>query len=296
MEELIKVFDDDLKTAGRAKYTRSSYIGAIRQFAKSVNGNLLGTTKDDLKKYLDSLREQDRRASTVQFHFAALSAFFECMVDNELMATNPITARFRAKFLNQYKAESGTRYCPSTDEVKQFLGSIINTRDLAICIIAFACGLRRNEIRSLDITSVNLEKRTLLLARTPKRTNKRVFFTDECEYCLRRWIQRRKAINVNNSPALFLNRNGGRMSLQGLGEMFRKYARAMGFTGTRIEEKLTIHCARHWATTVLLENGMSLEHVQYIRGDKMSAAIHRYHHPNPEKVKEEYLLAMPSLL
>lgn len=294
-EELIAKFDDDLRTAGRAKATRSTYVGAVRQFSKFMNGNLLNVDKKNLQAYLNTFREQDRRASTVKWHFTALREFYECMVDDEIMSANPITASFRKRFLRQYKAVSGARYCPTTEEVKRFLGSIINTRDRAICVIAFACGLRRNEIRGLNIDSVNLETLTILVTPTPKRTNLRVFFTDECEYCLRRWIKRRETLNVNNSPALFLSRNGERMSPQSIDDAFRKYAKAVGFTGSRIEEKLTIHCARHFHETSLFEAGMRSEYIDWLRGDKPNTAAGVYRHINPEKVKAEYERLAPHL-
>jgi site-specific recombinase XerD len=294
-EELIAKFEDDLKIAGRARSTRSTYVGAVRQFSKFMKGNLTEVRKDDLKDYLNTFRERDRRASTVKWHFTALREFYECMVDDEVMAANPITAGFRNRFLKQYKAVSGTRYCPTIDEVKRFLGAIINTRDLAICIIVFAYGLRRNEIRSLNIDSINLETLTILVTPTPKRTNLRVFFTDECAYCLARWIKRREAMNVNGCSALFLTRNGGRMSPQSLDDMFRKYSRSIGFTGTRIEEKLTLHCARHFHETSLFEAGVRSEYIDWLRGDKPNTSAGVYRHINPEKVKAEYELLAPRL-
>jgi site-specific recombinase XerD len=296
-EELIVKFEDDLITAGQAKNTRSTYVGAVRQFSKFMNGNLLNVTKNDLRAYLNTFREQDRRKSTVKFHFTALSEFYECMVEDEIMSANPITASFRERYLRQYKAASGTRYSPTTEEVKRLVGSIINTRDLAIIIIAFKCALRRNEIRSLDITSVNMEKRELLLTPTPKRTNLRVFFDDECAQCIERWIKRRGAVNANNSSALFLSRNGERMSPQSIDDAFRKYARAAGFTGTRIEEKLTIHCARHWNGSALYKAGMRTEFIEFLRGDKGKTSFSStYLHLDLEQVKAEYERCIPSLL
>jgi integrase/recombinase XerD len=140
-----------------------------------------------------------------------------------------------------------------------------------------------------------MDKMTILLNPTKKRTNLWVFFDDECAYVLRRWIKRRKTLNVNNSPALFLTKDLTRMSGIAVGEMFRKYARAAGFTSDRIEEKLTPHCARHWYTTALMNNRMMPEHVYFLRGDKGKTAASTYHHIDLEKVKEEYLLCIPRL-
>jgi hypothetical protein len=68
------------------------------------------------------------------------------------------------------------------------------------------------------------------------------------------------------------------MSDIAVGEMFRKYARAAGFTSDRIEEKLTPHCARHWYTPALMNNRMMPEHVYFLRGDKGKTATSTYHH------------------
>ena len=134
---------------------------------------------------------------------------------------------------------------------------------------------------------------TILLNPTKKRTNLWVFFDDECAYVLRRWIKRRKTLNVNNSPALFLTKDATRMSGIAVGEMFRKYARAAGFTSDRIEEKLTPHCCWHWYTTALMNARMRSQQVKWLRGDKGREALSTYHHIDPEKVKAEYLTCIP---
>ena len=65
------------------------------------------------------------------------------------------------------------------------------------------------------------------------------------------------------------------------------------YKGDKIEDALTPHCCRHWFTTELFEAGMSLEHVEHLRGDKGKSAASRYHHPNEEKLKEEYQRSIP---
>ena len=296
-EGLIARFTEDLKTAGRSGDTIKSYVSTVRQFCTFVNGGLLNVTKENLQGYLNNMRSRNLRKSSIKRHFTILSEFYKFLIYNELYTSaNPITA-FRERYLKEYKGSSGggERYCPTTTEVIALVNSVLNTRDKAIIVMLFKTGVRRKELSELDVSDVDLEKLTAILKPTAKRTNRRVYFDDECAYILSRWLTRRETLNANNNPALFLTKDGTRMSRGAIDDMFLKYSRAAGFTGTRIESKLTPHCCRHWFTTELEEAGMSYEHYSHLRGDKGTASASRYIHVKEKKLLEEYLRCIPRL-
>jgi len=119
----------------------------------------------------------------------------------------------------------------------------------------------------LDFVDLDINKMTIKLKKTAKRTNRLVYFDEETAYVLRRWLKQRENRNKDkNHPALFISKYGDRLDLYPIDDLFRKYAKRAGlYKGTEIEDKITPHCARHWFTTELLEAGMSFEHVQHLR-------------------------------
>ena len=174
------------------------------------------------------------------------------------------------------------------------VNSILYTRDKAIVVLLFKTGIRRKELSELDFSDLDINKMTIKLKKTAKRTNRLVYFDEETAYVLGRWLKRREILNKGKNPALFLSKYGDRLDLYPIDDLFRKYAKMAGlYKGAEIEDKVTPHCARHWFTTELLEAGMSFEHVQHLRGDKGQEAANRYHHIKEDKLKEEYQRSIP---
>jgi integrase/recombinase XerD len=291
-ERLINMFTEDLKTAGKSKDTILTYPYTLKAFCKFVKGNLLGVTREDLRDYLNSLRKRNLGQSSIERYFVVISEFYKFLIYSEIYKLpNPITDEFKRRYLKPYKgAAQGVRKCPTTPEVIKLVNSIVNTRDLAIVVLLFKTGIRRKELSELNRSSVDLKNMTIRLEPTAKRTNRTVFIDDETAYCLGRYLKRRS----DDNRALFLSKDGSRLGLRPIDELFQKHVKAAGlYNGEQIEDKLTPHCARHWFTTELLEANMSFEHVQFLRGDKGAEAASRYHHINLERLKESYQMCMP---
>ena len=294
-EDLISMFEDDLRLANRSKDTIIWYPNAVKAFNKFVKGNLLRVTKEDLGAYLNTMRERSFKQSSIEKYFVVLNTFYEfLMYKNIYTSANPIPT-FRKHYLRQYKdSDASERRCPTTDEVIKLVNSILNTRDQAIIVLLFKTGIRRKELSELDISNLDIDKMAIKLKPTAKRTNKTVYFDEETAYVLRRWLKRREILNKKKNPALFLSKYGDRLDLYPIDKLFRKYVKSAGlYKGDRTEDALTPHCARHWFTTELLEAGMSFEHVQHLRGDIGREAASGYHHIKEEKLKEEYERSIP---
>jgi len=58
----------------------------------------------------------------------------------------------------------------------------------------------------IDIDDINWEDYSIMLKPTPKRSNRTVFFDDECTVVLRRWLRVRKKFSPK-TMALFVRYN-----------------------------------------------------------------------------------------
>jgi integrase/recombinase XerD len=293
--KLIDTFTEDLKLSRKSPDTIRNYPNIVRAFCKFVNGDLLVITKDTLREYLGTMITRNLKHASIERNFTVLSEFYEFLIYSDLYTlANPVTA-FRKRYLRVYKAgsEAGVRKSPSTSEVIKLVNGIYNTRDLAVVVLLFKTGMRRKELSELDISDVDMTTRTITLKPTAKRTNRTVFFDEECAYVLGRWLKRRENINKHGNPALFISQFGDRLKPHAIGELFMKYAKKVGLYGNTIETKITPHCARHWFTTELIEAGMMFEHVQHLRGDKGQESANRYHHIKEAELREEYEKCMP---
>jgi integrase/recombinase XerD len=294
MEELIEAFRDDLRSAGKSDDTLKTYPYQVQAFSRFLGKSLLEVTKEDLRDYLDSMRKRNLSQSSIERYFVIISEFYKFLIYSEMYKSpNPISTEFWHRYILAFKGGiRGVRRCPTTSEMITLVNSILNTRNKALIVLLAKTGCRRRELCSLDRSDVDLERMTIQLKPTAKRTNRTVFIDDEAVYCISRYLNRR----TDSNPALFLSKEGNRLALNPVDALFKKEVMLAGlYKGEAISQRFSPHCCRHWMTTELLENGMSVEHVQWLRGDKGSAAINRYHHINPESVKLEYERCIPKL-
>ncbi|MDQ2974747.1 MAG: tyrosine-type recombinase/integrase, partial [Acidobacteriota bacterium] len=78
---------------------------------------------------------------------------------------------------------------------------------------------------------------------------------------------------TSESPALFLNASGERLSTQGIANIIAQFRKDAG-----IERHITPHMLRHTVATLLLRNGADIRIVQEFLGHASIATTQRYTH------------------
>jgi integrase/recombinase XerD len=267
----------------------------LRQKGLSINR----IDKTALSTVLRFLVNKDYAYNTLAQYFAALSSFCDYLQWEGLVQTNLVTP-FRKRYLRQYKTRRPPeRQLISIAEMATLINSILNPRDKALVTLLAKTGIRLGELIRIDLDDINWIEQSIQLKPCKKRTNLTVFFDDEAARVLKRWVTARQHYHIEEDVrALFINERGTRLKRHGVYHAVTKHAERLGLhnpRSSRLEDRFTPHCCRHWFTTHLRRNGMRREFLQELRGDSRNQAIDIYDHIDRKELKRAYLAAIPLL-
>jgi integrase/recombinase XerD len=298
---IVEKFCQDCKLRGMTQESIRRYKSSLTLYVKFFNrANLIDLTMQMLEDFLSYLKfERQVKHKTIENNFSAISAFYDYIVFHGYTDRNLILP-FRKRYLRVYKKNNNDsqRKLLTVEEMSQLVNSILDPRDKAIALMLAKTGVRRGEMLKIDIDDINWDNYSVTLKFTAKRSNRTVFFDDECALVLKRWLNVRKKLNPTNNALFVSYQTLNRLSRNGAYQAVVKYAKILGFhnpNSPRLEDHFGPHCFRHWFTTWLLRNGMPREHVKELRGDRRREAIDIYNHIDREELRHQYLAFIPKL-
>ena len=277
----------------RAVLTRESYSLEIRRFLDFLETEKTSLADVDavfLSTYLAMRRTVDKIDSrTAAKTVSALRSFFRFLMDEGLVNDNPAIV-----------IESPKR-CARLPEVmdKETIEALLDTvdtsnprgcRDRCLFELIFSAGLRVSEAVGLNIRDIDIEGG---IAKVRGKGNKErlALFGQPATMRLKQYLQEarpRLAGKVNKSPALFIGRNGKRLSRKGI---WKNYAKSAALAGTSSH----LHTLRHSFATALLKGGADLRTVQELLGHADLSTTQIYTHVDVGVLRENHRRFLPRL-
>jgi len=276
---------------GLADNTINSYRYDLEQYASFLSAqklNLLQATQNVILSFLNQQRLLNKSARTRSRMLAALRGFYRYLLQEGLVTTDP------TENLTSPKLEKNLPRVLSVQEVEKLLsqpncGTLTGLRDKAMLELLYATGMRVSEMLGLDTEHLNLD---LGFVRCMgKGSRERIIPIGEIaqkylrEYLSRCWLKLRKN---SRERAVFLNKNGRRLTRQGFWKILKAYAQKAG-----IQSEITPHVLRHSFATHLLENGADLRAVQEMLGHADITTTQIYTHLSKRKMREVYEKSHP---
>lgn len=221
----------------------------------------------------------------------ALRGFYAFMVRKKYVSVNPFLFINSPKIDKKYPSVLYIEQIETLFKENRKREDFFAIRDEAIIELLYYTGIRASELVSLDIQDINLNNRNL---RVIGKGNKEriVPFSEECKNTLSNYIRndRKKFLNKNvlNSPSLFLNDKGQRLTTRGLEYILKEIEEKSG-----VFLSLHPHIFRHSFATHLLEGGADLRIIQELLGHESINATQVYTHVTLEKMKDNYFHAHP---
>jgi len=289
--EALALFDADLRRRGMAEKTRRAYGVDLGQFALWCTTQAIdptGVASRDLRRYAAVLSGRDAVAATVARKLAALRAFFRTLREHGQVSQNP------ADLVASPKRPRTLPKVLRPDELAALLDRIpastpLEVRDRALFEVAYACGLRAEELVNLDATSVDFDAEQLRVEGKGSKTR----IVPAGEPALRavaRYLERaRPALTAgDDEPALFLSKSGRRLSTSDVRRRLRVWARQAAVQGG-----ISPHSLRHSFATHLLEGGADLRTIQELLGHASISTTQIYTRVESARLRSAYARSHP---
>ncbi|MEK7247715.1 MAG: tyrosine-type recombinase/integrase, partial [Chloroflexota bacterium] len=134
-------------------------------------------------------------------------------------------------------------------------------RNRAILEVMYASGVRLSEVVGVDLRHFDLEERTVLV-RGKGNKERIVMIGGRAEQAIRRYLSKgRPRLATGAEAALFVNRDGKRLSGRSIEKIVRQHALKAG-----LDQRVWAHLLRHSFATHLLDGGADLRVVQDLLG------------------------------
>ncbi len=299
MNGTVKEFSQYLKYERQAsEHTHKNYLVDLTQFMAFLSrrfpdrmiDNAQGWSRVDaqvVREYLNELFGT-KTTTSIARKLASLRTFFQFCMRRGWIDKNP------AKEVASPKIPKRVPKFLTVDEVEALLKApdsidMLGLRDKAILETLYASGLRVSELVGLNVKDLDLSEGMVRVMGKGKKERLVPVGSKACQW-IKRYVEVRPTLDPSNdgNGALFINRQGGRLTARSIERLVTKYLKRCG-----IQKTVTPHVLRHTFATHLLNAGADMRGIQELLGHASLSTTQKYTHVSVDKMMNVYDQAHP---
>lgn len=272
-------------------YTIENYHRDILEFFDYLDREVLdykSVVYSDLRFFLMYLKDEKKdKNSSIDRKLSSLRGFYQYLANEGIVSNNVFS------LLNGPKKEKKLpRYFEYNELESLFeacdLSNALGQRDRLILEMLYATGVRVGELVSIKVSDINFSSRTILIL--GKGNKERIVpYGDYCEEILKLYLKDGYlSLNNQNSPYLFLNARGGKLTERGVRYLLEEIIKK-----TSVQKNISPHMIRHSFATHLLNQGCDLMTVQKLLGHESIKATQIYTHVTTDRLRSVYQNSFP---
>ncbi len=277
---------------GASANTIDAYLSDLKQFSAYLNTLHHGQPLEsvsmlEIRSFIASLLKTDKKSS-VGRKLAALKTFYKFLLREHIIEMNPAELIALPKkdkllpgFLNVDEA-FGLIEQPEGD-------TFLSLRDRTMLELFYASGLRVSELVGLDIENIDINIGYVRVI-GKGRKERVVPVNKKAIDVIGHYLKDRTSFlqGRTETGALFVNKNGKRITRRAVGMIVRKYMLKSG-----INKHISPHSLRHTFATHLLDAGADLRFIQELLGHSSISTTQVYTHTSMDRLMKVYDDAHP---
>ncbi len=236
-----------------------------------------------VRKHLALLQRSGVKRTTIARKMASLRAFFRYLTREEILSVNPLSHVSSPKLekrLPEVLSQDGAWALVQAPDT----GTPAGLRDRAILEVLYSSGLRVSELVGLDLGDLDLSVGYVRVMGKGSR-ERIVPVGSYAVKAVKRYLTAGRPLldKKKAGQALFLNKDGGRLTTRSIRNIVDKYVEQVS-----IQRKISPHTLRHSFATHLLDGGADLRSVQELLGHVKMSTTQIYTHVSREKLMAVY--------
>ena len=292
--DALDAYQADLRRRAVAAKTRRAYAIDTEQFARWASGQRLRPGAINvrvLRRYVASLSERGQAPATIARKLAALRGLFRSQIELGERDENP------AELLHSPKRAQRLPRVLKPAEISALLDRIpattpLQLRDRAMFELAYASGLRAEELISLDLESLDFDGECVRVEGKGGRT-RLVPAGEHALAALERYLGKgRPLLTVDELPALFVSKSGRRLNTSDVRRRLKAWSRLAAAHEPSLADAHP-HALRHSFATHLLEGGADLRAIQELLGHASISTTQVYTRVESGRLRSAYEHAHP---
>jgi site-specific recombinase XerD len=285
MDELLETYVRYLiAEKNLSPFTLRNYRSDLLHFAAFLaeeGSDVLTADRMMARRYLGVLRERGTATASLTRKVSTIRSFYKFLVREGILESSPLTG------LVAPKRERRLPTILSEDELTAIIEAADEStprglRNRAILEVMYASGVRLSEVVGVDLRHLDLEERTVLV-RGKGNKERIVMIGGRAEQAIRRYLSKgRPRLATGAESALFVNRDGKRLSGRSIEKIVRQHALKAG-----LDQRVWAHLLRHSFATHLLDGGADLRVVQDLLGHASAQTTQIYTHVTEERQRDK---------
>jgi len=307
--QALTLLEQDLRRRDAAARTRHAYGVDLDQFARWASARGEGPADigpKTVRRYIAHLSEGGAAPTTTARKLAALRALFHSQREHGRIAQNP------ADLVSTPRRPSRLPRVLSAREAARLLDGIpvsgpLELRDRAMFELAYGCGLRAEELVSLQSTDVDHDGEQLRVEGKGRKT-RYLPVGEPAMAAVRLYLERARpaltsppvavaeSARQSRAPAtdaLFLSKTGRRLGTSDVRRRLRTWVARVVASGDQAGGPISPHALRHSFATHLLDGGADLRSIQELLGHASVSSTQIYTRVESARLRSAYARSHP---